>query len=143
MSKYTLLILSILVVFAVSGCGTMPSVCDKAPAGESVLCDLSKQHDLNLEQIGTLVMVLNLRAIKNGSYSAQEASFVLEDIRDSLRVPTSAVDLKNLILAYVVDYPELILLSPYFSTLDTPRILTQRDRDMLTAWIDQQLALLK
>jgi len=135
------LYLSLVIILA--GCGTLPSVCDTTPTGDSVLCDLAQQHNRNLEQVGTLIMVLNLRSIKQGTYTAQEAAFVLSDIKGSIQAPIPAVDLKNLILAYVSDYPELILLSPYFSTLNTPRVLTQKDRDMLTVWLDQQLAMLR
>jgi hypothetical protein len=140
----TMLISAILAVFAIAGCAiTPPSVCDTTAPGESLLCDLSRQYNLRLETLGDIAMVLNLRAIKQGAYSAADAKKVLADFRAAVQLDISGSDIKGMVLKYVYDYPELILLSPYLGYLETPRIIQPRDKAMLTKWIDEQIAFIR
>lgn len=144
----TKVMLALIGLLIMQGCSGSPlkapvSVCAKIPFGESVLCDLAQKSNVTLEVVGDLIMVINLRAIKEEVYSADDARKVLETIKKAIAVQSlTASDLRSLILKYVDDYPELILVSRYIYKLDTPQVLTQTDRQMLRDWCDQQLALL-
>ena len=131
------------------GCGTLgigkpPSICDDLAPGDSVLCDLAARADINLEVLGDLIMVVNLRAIREGAYTAADAQRALQGIRDAVSVTNvlSAAELRALALRYISDFPELLLISRYIYVIDSPRILTARDRAMIISWCDQQLSLL-
>lgn len=144
-TKIMLALIGLLIMQSCSGSPLKApvSVCAEIPPGESVLCDLAEKSNVTLEVVGDLIMVINLRAIKEKAYSADDARKVLETIKKAIAVQSlTASDLRSLILKYVDDYPELILVSRYIYKLDTPQVLTQTDRQMLRDWCDQQLALL-
>jgi len=139
-----LLVVGSFFVMMLSNCSTLgipkpPSVCDNMPVGESILCDTANSNDVHLETVDNLVMVLNIEAIKDGRYSAQQAISVLNDIRYAINAGITAVGLKMLIIGYIDKYPAMILLAPYFGYLDSPEILKAKDVDMLNACIDQQI----
>lgn len=138
----------LLAILALAACSTLglqkpPSVCDSIKPGDSVLCDLAGKFDLHLETAGDLFAIINLRAIKSGAYEAADALKVLDDIGHMLNAPVSPAGLRGLVLAYVSDYPELILLSPYLSYMDVPTPITGKDVDMLRWWIERNRRLLQ
>jgi len=135
-------VLVLALAIVTSGC-KRESICNSIEPGDSVLCDIAAENDLHLETVGQLIMVANLRAIKEGAYTKEEAVEVLQEIKDVLIFQVSAQTLHNMAAQYVVDYPELLLLSPYVGELDTPRLLTDADRKLLTTWIDGQIDLLQ
>jgi hypothetical protein len=142
-----LLVVGSFFVMMLSNCSTLgipkpPSVCDNMEQGQSVLCDTANNNDIHLETVGNLVMVLNVDAIKNDRYSAEQAISVLGDIRAAINSDITAMGLKSIIIDYIDEYPELILLTPYFGYLDSPEILKAKDIEMLNAWIDQQIGYL-
>ena len=142
-----LLVVGSFFVMMLSNCSTLgiqkpPSICDNMPAGESVLCDTANNNDIHLETVGNLVMVLNVDAIKNGVYSAGQAISVLGDIRAAINSGITAMGLKSIVIDYIDEYPELILLTPYFGYIDSPKILKSKDIEMLNSWIDQQIGYL-
>ena len=132
----------------VAGCAWLglqkpPSVCDDMAPGESVLCDLAGAYDLHLETVGDLFLVVNLRAIKQGAYTAQDAIDFFERAKVFAQAEVSPMDLRMLVLAYVQDFPELLLLSPYLAYMDTPEPITGADKKMLGWWVDYNLRLLQ
>jgi len=136
----------ILTLCLLVGCASwaeIPSVCDNMEPGQSVLCDIAKRHDIRLETAGDLILVVNLRAIQAGAYSKEDALYVFGKIETALEAPVTAADLRGLVLKYVKDYPELILLSPYLALVDVPEPVTDADREMLEWWIDYNREWLK
>ncbi|HLA02193.1 MAG TPA: hypothetical protein VJ019_05475 [Aestuariivirga sp.] len=141
--------LALIALALLANCGTLgigkpPSICDDLAPGNSVLCDLAARADINLEVMGDLIMVVNLRAIKEGAYTAADAQRALQGIRDAVSATNvlAAAELRALALRYISDFPELLLISRYIYVIDSPRILTARDRAMIISWCDQQLSLL-
>lgn len=132
------IVATMFVACAAIGIKKPPSVCDSTEPGASVLCDIAGKNDFHLETAGNILMVVNLRAIKQGLYTAQDAINVLGDVRYALGFDISAVDLKRLIFEYIDEYPELILASPFLGYLDTPEMLKPNDKKMILWWIDEQ-----
>jgi hypothetical protein len=116
-----------------------PSACDTITEGDSLLCDLATKNGVNLETVGTLIMVLNLRAIKQDAYTKQQALGVLQGFKNGISFNMRGVDLMNLAMAYVDEYPELLLVAPYISYLDTDDFVKPKDVELLNAWLDNMV----
>lgn len=134
MKKLTVLICAL----ALFSCQTPKSVCDNL-TGPSLLCSLSDKAGVRLETVGDLIMVVNLRAIKHGAYTAEAAANVLYAFKPFLEPGMAASELKHLILSNAGEFPELILVTPYISLLETSDTLTVADIGMLEFWVDQQI----
>lgn len=121
-----------------------PSICDTVPQGDSVLCDITTKNDLHLEAIGDILMVANLRAIKGGTYTADEAKEVFEKFRLAINTELSTAMLKDQVMRYVADYPELLLVSGYLNYLDSVsvQLLKPKDVELLNSWIDKQISMM-
>lgn len=125
------------------GCaGQLPSVCDSKP--DSVLCDIANRHGVRLETVGDIILVVNLRVIKQGVYTKHQAADALERMKMAYHAANfTAADLKALVLKYADDYPELILVMQYAGYFDAPTVLKSKDIEMLDWYVDQQLTYLK
>lgn len=137
------LIVLLLIVGLAYGCaGQVPSVCDNQ--ADSVLCEVATEHGVRLETVGDILMVVNLRAIKQGAYTKSQARDALISMKDAYHAAgfTSA-DLKALVLKYVDEYPELILVVSYAGYFDAPEVLKPADIEILDCYIDQQIGLME
>lgn len=135
-----------LLVFIVS-CGTMqqpPSICDNLQPGESVLCDLAKQAGVQLEFIGDVLMVVNLRAIKEGLYTASQARDAIQNVINTVALDgATTAQVRAIILENAAEYPELLLASRYLTLLDAPAILKPFDKNTVLGWCYEQLEIIK
>lgn len=137
-----LLILIMLAGFLAGCMGQLPSVCDNQT--ESVLCDVAERYNVRLETVGDILMVVNLRAIKEGVYTKSQARGALLSMKEAYHAANfTATDLKALILEYVDEYPELILVVQYVGYFDMPDVLRVKDVEFLDSYIDQQLTLIQ
>lgn len=89
--------------------------------------------------MGDLLMVVNLRAINMGAYSANEAVIVLNTIKILAEQKITVAMLQKYVLGYAQEYPELILVLPYISYLNVDTWLTDADVEMISYWVDQQM----
>jgi hypothetical protein len=139
-----LLILAVcLTLFSCAGLQKQKSVCDDMTE-PSVLCELAAQQGIRLETYGDFLLVINLRAIKQGAYEQYKASLFFNELREKLNTsPVAAVDLKKFVLQRVAEIPELLLVSPYLTYMDSPQILTNKDVEMLNWWIDYNLSFIE
>lgn len=142
------LLLISLAFFLCAGCSIIgikapPSVCDNKTPGESVLCDIAGKYDLRLETVGDLFLVVNLRAIKEGAYTKEDAQRFFTKASVWIEAPVSVIDLRMLVLGYVADVPELLLISPYLAYMDVSDPISESDREMMRWWVDYNLRLLK
>lgn len=129
---------------AMTGIPKPPSVCDELPPGESLLCDLAIKHDLNLETVGNLILVADLRAIKQKAYTKRQALHVFNTLEAAVgKDGVLGKDLALLAIKYAYDYPELLLVMPYLNYLKVEAPITEKDRELLTIWIDQNRTVLK
>lgn len=121
----------------------LPSVCDNLEQ-PSYLCDISKQYDTRLEDIGNALIIANAVAIGQKVYTREQAISVLTEIRSALDNPISYVVFKNLVYDKVDSYPGLLeVASAYFSILGTnTENILPTDRGFLKSWIDRQIGIL-
>lgn len=128
-----------------NGCATWgPSVCDTTPDGDSVLCSIATKNNLRLESVGDILMVVNLRAIKEGAYTAEGATKVFERFRKAINTQVSTTMLRDAVMRYVAEYPELLIVSGYLNYLGdtTVQLIKEKDVEMLNSWIDQQVRMM-
>jgi hypothetical protein len=128
-----------LTLFSCAGLPKQKSVCDDM-IEPSVLCELAGKYDIRLETAGDIILVVNLRAIKLGAYEQYQAARFFNDLKHELNTsPVAAADLKKWVLQHVAEIPELLLVSPYLTYMETPQLLTNKDIEMLNWWIDYNL----
>jgi len=102
MFKRTLaIILAVTMALAFGGCTKLglqkpASVCDTLAPGESILCDLAKQMDVNLEMTGQVFAALNAEAVIAGEYSMEEALKGIAEIRALGTAAAGRIDLATL-----------------------------------------------
>lgn len=146
---FIILVVGLLIAWLLSGCATIGfqtplSECDGLAPEESFLCKVAVENDLHLETVGNIVMAADLRAIKQGAYTAEQALAVFDSIDRALnRADLTANELTILAIKYVYNYPELILLMPYINYLKVDTPLTEKDIAMLRYWIDQNRQMLR
>lgn len=137
-----LIAVALILSLSLIGCGALglkapPSVCDNMGTGDSILCDIATKNDIHLETAGNFFMVLNMRSIKEGLYTKDQAHDVILGLQSAVGLfEITGDDLRNLVLDYTADYPELILMSPYLGYLSGAGEIKDADRDMLTTWLD-------
>ena len=129
----------------VSGCGIMsgPSVCDDTTEA-SILCDLSAKAGVRLENVGNMLIIVNAVAIGEGAYSTDDALGVLEGLRGFVDNPVSYLSIKNEVVNVVSKYPGLFTLTGiYLQGFNSPAVLSEKDRRILTVWLDNRIRGLK
>lgn len=136
------LLLSLCLAIGCAGLGDRPSVCDTTE--KSLLCDLSAEYGVRIEDIGNGLIIANSVAIGEGLYTREQARAVLVDLRAILDNPVSYAFFRLQVLDRVAKYPELILVAQqYFDELTTGQIMYKADRQMLCAWLDDRIEALE
>lgn len=119
-----------------------PSICEEFAPGESVLCDIALKYDLHLETVGNIILVADLRAIKQKAYTKRKALEVFDKFELALQEDITANRITQLAISYAYNYPELLLVMPYLNYLKVDTPITEKDKEMLIAWIDQNRTML-
>lgn len=140
----TFILIMTIGIFACTGLETkpQPSVCDSLE--KSLLCELAAEQGMRIEDVGAVVQVANSILIGEGVYSKSQALTVMQHFRDILDNPVSYVFFKTEVEKYVSKYPGLLDVTQYYIDrfVDT-KMMYRADRDLLIAWLDKQVEILK
>ena len=136
------------VILSISSCSAIKkipviqgtSVCE-AINGGSLLCHVAEKHNMTLEQIGTIIVLVDYSAIRSGVYSKDTAINVLAQIEAVLEKPVSYAYLKQWLVGTLANKPELIEITDMFPS--SPLIMYETDRSILRGFIERHLDSLK
>ncbi len=143
MKRCHALLLMLLLVFMLGACAAGPSVCDTRENQRSYLCEAADSLDVRLEDAGNILMVASAVAIEEGSYTKEQAVKVMEDLLTLVERSPSYMYLTKMVWSKVDDYPGLFMVAEvYLSAMDRSQIISNYDRDILTAWLEKQIAIL-
>jgi len=124
------------------GCAHLPgapSVCDDIK-GRSLLCQMSEQSGVALEDIGNAFVIANAVAIGEGLYTKDQALDVMQEFLRFLEAPVSYVFVRNTVKQYTDKYPGLLVVSQmYVDRFISGRIMYKDDQEILKAWLAKQV----
>lgn len=121
------------------GCAGLPSVCDDITEG-SILCKISKEQGVRLEDVGNVLIIANAIAIGEGAYSIEQAIDVMKKIRALLDDPISYIGFKNGLKSTMTKYPGLIEIgSIYIDQFTGTRLMSNTDSEMLITFLDNRI----
>ncbi|MEN8134313.1 MAG: hypothetical protein ABFS18_02085 [Thermodesulfobacteriota bacterium] len=147
MKKISVFLLALMVLGILGGCGLtgqQASVCESIPAGDSYLCDIATKTGVQLETIGNSLIVANRAAILKGSYTADQASTVLLDIRNGLDDPISYLFVQEAIQKAAAKHPGLFVVAGiYLKRFSNEQLISNVDANLLRSWLDRQIAMLE
>ncbi len=140
-----LIILLIIIGILCTGCSGLsgkPTVCNGHP--ESIICKYIK--DPKVADIA--IRLINITAIKNDAYKADEAEKVLNKIRDFINAVNTYKDIADYIVRNVDRVndkigAEYFIISDYLILFDQPVEIQPYDIHLLTSHIDNLLGDLK
>lgn len=136
-------ILSLAILLALTACATGPSICDDTE--DSYLCQIAEQNNVQLEDIGNVLIVANTVAIGNGRYTQAQAVEVLKEFRSRLEHPISYSFFRDTVRDRIESYPGLIEVADIYLSefVGMYRIMYSADRTILIGWLDQQIERLR
>lgn len=131
-----------LITTIISSCTTFnpgQSICDTIQ-GESILCQTAKDHNVSLEQIGSILIIVDYASIRSGLYTKDQAIDVLKQANDILSGPLAYRGFRTWLISALVKSkaPELIEISAMFP--DSTAIMYKADQDILRGFIERHLA---
>ena len=143
MKRFFALLLMLLLVFMFTACATGPSVCDTRENQKSYLCEAADKLGVRLEDAGNILMIANIIAIEEGSYTTDQALVVMKDLLALVEGSPSYMYLTRKVWEKVDKHPGLFIVAEsYLSAMTRPQIISKYDRDILTAWLKKQIAIL-
>ena len=145
LSSYFLVALIVAVAFMLSSCAgfqNLPSVCDDID--NSVLCKLSEEAGVRLEDIGNGFIIANAVAIGQGFYTRDDAAKVLKEIKAVLENPVSWAMFASEVFLHIDKYPGLIEIAEgYFHILvNDVNLIQLKDIEILDGWLAKQIDIL-
>lgn len=139
-------VLFIMVVlgFCLSGCFTTnTSVCDDLKGQKSYLCETAEISGIQLEDIGNLLMIANIAAIESRAYSKEDAKEVFQTLHEMISRSPSYSYIRKEMLKRFNKYPGLfIIANSYMMKMDRPQMITNADKALLLAWLEEQIIIL-
>lgn len=139
----SLFLMFLFVVGLYAGCShfsDLPSVCDTIPSEESVLCDMAKERDIRVEDIGTVFIVANAVAIGEGLYTKEQAIEICRELRDLFDDPITYVTFKASVMDKVDKYPGLLDVAlSYLGVFNFDVDIYPIDRQLIVDWLDEQI----
>lgn len=137
------IIVSICALLFCYGCAmpNYPSVCDTAPP-ESVLCRVSNEMGVKLEDIDLFLQITSLRLLD------KKGKRVVLDFYDAMETALHA----NITYAGLVTYaqdkiklsaPEILIMSRYLPMFSVPQLISDYDRGLIFSHIEHQRAVLQ
>jgi len=144
-SKLLLFLLFLGILLAGIACRGIPlkSVCDTI-VDPSVLCDMSANLGMRLEEVGNVLIIANAVAIGQGLYTKGEALDVMVELLKILDNPVSYVYFWLQLDQAITDYPGLIeVQESYFEEFrQNSRIMYNTDREILVGFLANQIGIL-
>jgi len=134
---------ALLAMVGCAGMQTLPSICDTIEPSESVLCSIAERSGVRLEDMGTVLILANMVAIKEGLYTKADAIDVLSELHALLdKGALSYVMYRKEIYKYIADYPGLISVAEEYLSQFAGyyQFIYTKDRDILRGWIDKRIA---
>lgn len=129
----------ILVVSACTSSGNRPTVCEQIQE-PSILCQVAKEKNIRLEDIGNGLILVNAVAISEGVYTRGDAKHVLEKLSQALDGPVTYVLFKDQIIKYTNAYPGLLdVAMVYLDEFSLSKRMYEADRDILKTWLTSRI----
>lgn len=142
MKKYFLLsILAAALVMLLAGCaGNRPSVCDGIQPGDSLLCQIAADHDIQLEDVGLALVAVNAVAIGEGLYTRDQAQEVINRLLLALDGSITYAVFRDRIMEYTEKYPGLLdVAQTYLDRFALSKQIRETDRDILRTFLQKRL----
>lgn len=134
------ILFTLLFVFT-CGCITssLPTICDQV-TGESYLCQVAKEKNIRLEDIGTGIVIVNTIAIKKGYIDADSAEMIILSILEILEEPITYIVFKNCLDYHEKEFPELLtIVKEYSSLFAANKLIYEEDKKIIRNWLNTQL----
>lgn len=144
--RLLVLVLAMFMVVALAfGCaGDRPTVCNDPGADKSFICSTMGEAGIIPEDVDPVIVAVNIRLIQDGVYKKADVYAVLDAaemyLSDSMATYRA---LANLVLKEAQGVPELLILSPFLTYLDSTRWISAFDRDLLLTHIQHHRDWLK
>lgn len=140
MRKMSLFFLCSAMLLMAACAGSLPTVCDEISPGESVLCDIANKQGIRLEDVGLGLILVNSVAIKEGVYTRDQARGVVEKLLSCLDGSVTYALFRDRIQEYTAGYPGLLeVTQAYLYQFSLSKQISQTDREILTAWLNNRL----
>ena len=122
--------------------GSLPSVCDEIPAGESVLCGLADKAGVRLEEFGSALVAANSVAIGQDLYTVDQYKEVINKILDLMgyegeRSFITYEQLREGIYKIASTYPGLVEIATSYLDMFIGQsgVVTVADKDIITKFL--------
>lgn len=117
------------------------SVCDVFEPGDSLLCDIASELGVSLESIGNGLIIVNMAAVSQGTYTVAEVKEVIEKLLASLDGSITCALFGDVIQDYTKGYPGLFTLSkPLLDRFSlVKQVMGSADRDILRKFLQARL----